>query len=326
MKIKRGFCCCHSCKAVFDSEADYLLHLSCDGYCRRGADRVVRDIARIILFSGRWHWCVSGNELNISQKLHIERGKFKNNVYSRTCEILRNQPSDYPRLLWVILVFFGGVVDALTIKAFIDYVLPIYQYTIDNKTDFTSIANWQILTAVIIVYGIAVFLVPIGYSFFFSSGSSERKLIPPLYTQMVSFGLLVYFFYDQVFASFPILYFVGFYVVVGGITQDGIVTSALGKTALPNDIMRHSFIVHANMERVRELIISKQFQRLYRLKTTKTEAGETAKLRSRQRRGFTLVLELREGKRPDRETILNIVFYDLGSYRINPMETDKRAR
>lgn len=54
MKIKRGFCCCRSCKDIFDSEADYMLHLSCDGFCRGGADRVVRDIARIVLFSRRW--------------------------------------------------------------------------------------------------------------------------------------------------------------------------------------------------------------------------------------------------------------------------------
>lgn len=49
-----GFCCCRSCKGVFDSEGEFLGHLSCDGFCRRGADRVVRDIARIILFSRHW--------------------------------------------------------------------------------------------------------------------------------------------------------------------------------------------------------------------------------------------------------------------------------
>lgn len=54
MKTKLGFCCCRSCKRVFDTEADFLLHLSCEGFCRRGADRVVRDIARIVLFSLRW--------------------------------------------------------------------------------------------------------------------------------------------------------------------------------------------------------------------------------------------------------------------------------
>jgi len=48
-RTRRGFCCCRSCKRTFGSEADFLLHLSCDGYCRGGADRVVREIASIIL-------------------------------------------------------------------------------------------------------------------------------------------------------------------------------------------------------------------------------------------------------------------------------------
>lgn len=46
--VRRGFCCCRSCKGVFDREADYLGHLSCDGYCRGGADRVVREISWIV--------------------------------------------------------------------------------------------------------------------------------------------------------------------------------------------------------------------------------------------------------------------------------------
>ena len=50
---RRGSCCCRSCKGIFDSEADFELHLSCDGYCRGGADRVVREIAWIILNSRR---------------------------------------------------------------------------------------------------------------------------------------------------------------------------------------------------------------------------------------------------------------------------------
>lgn len=46
-RIRRGFCCCHSCKSVFDSEADFLLRLSCEGFCRGGANRFVREIASI---------------------------------------------------------------------------------------------------------------------------------------------------------------------------------------------------------------------------------------------------------------------------------------
>lgn len=57
MKTKLGFCCC---KSVFDSEADYLLNLSCDGFCRREVDRVVREIAWMVLGSRRGWFLYEG--------------------------------------------------------------------------------------------------------------------------------------------------------------------------------------------------------------------------------------------------------------------------
>ena len=51
-RTRRGFCCCRSCKDIFASEADYLGHLSGDGFCRGGADRVVREISGIVSSHG----------------------------------------------------------------------------------------------------------------------------------------------------------------------------------------------------------------------------------------------------------------------------------
>jgi hypothetical protein len=56
-RVTHGFCCCRSCKDVFDSEADFLGHLSCDGYCRGGPDRVVREISRIVSSYSRARVC-----------------------------------------------------------------------------------------------------------------------------------------------------------------------------------------------------------------------------------------------------------------------------
>jgi hypothetical protein len=47
-RVKRDFCCCRSCKESFVTEADFLGHLSIDGYCRDGVDRVVREIAKLV--------------------------------------------------------------------------------------------------------------------------------------------------------------------------------------------------------------------------------------------------------------------------------------
>lgn len=42
------FCCCRGCHRGFDRLSDYLGHLSVDGFCRGTADRVVREISRIV--------------------------------------------------------------------------------------------------------------------------------------------------------------------------------------------------------------------------------------------------------------------------------------
>jgi hypothetical protein len=52
-RIRRSFCCCRSCKDVFESEDDFLGHLSCDVCCRGGADRVVREISGIVSIYSR---------------------------------------------------------------------------------------------------------------------------------------------------------------------------------------------------------------------------------------------------------------------------------
>jgi hypothetical protein len=56
-RVRHGFCCCRSCLDVFETETDFLGHLSVDGYCRGGADRVVREISRIVSSYGRHALC-----------------------------------------------------------------------------------------------------------------------------------------------------------------------------------------------------------------------------------------------------------------------------
>jgi hypothetical protein len=50
-RVGQGFCCCRSCRETFLAEADFQGHLSVEGYCRGGPDRIIREIAWIILNS-----------------------------------------------------------------------------------------------------------------------------------------------------------------------------------------------------------------------------------------------------------------------------------
>ena len=238
---------------------------------------------------------------------------------------LRNQPSDYPNLFWVVLVFLGGAINAVAIKDFINYITPIYQQynnattMAKNQLGFAVIPKLATDILTIIVSAIFIFLIPIGYSFLFSRTHPEKKIIPPLFIQIVSLGLLIYFFIANIAQFTGIIY----YVVMGGLVQDGIVTYASGSTVFTNDLVRHSFIVHANIDKVKGLITSKQFQRLYYLKTLKTKKEETLKLITKNRRGLSFILEIKEGL--DSETIINAIFWDAGLYGIKHMGKDDYA-
>ncbi len=234
---------------------------------------------------------------------------------------LRNQPSDYPNLLWVIFVFLGGAINAVAIKNFIDYVLSIFQYAAKNKVgNFTALPNWQTDVSIIIVSSIAIYFIPIGFSFIFSRTHPEKKLIPPLFIQIVSVGVLAFFFYNQLI----ILFGVGYYAFIGGVTQDSITTYAFGSTVFTNNLVRHSFVIHTDIDRVKTLVISKQFRRLFGLKLLKNKKEETLKLMTGRRRGLKLILEIKIGKLPS-ETIINVIFWDEGLYNIKPLGKDDYA-
>jgi hypothetical protein len=244
--------------------------------------------------------------------------------YKERLKSLWHHPRNYPELLWVVFVFLGGAANAVVIKNFIDFILPIYQYTVDNKVDLTGIPNWQILLALIVGFGLVVFIIPIVCSFIFSRVHPENRLAPPLYIQMVSFGLLAYFFYNQFADKLPILLGIGYYAAIGGLVQDSIATFAFGSTVFTKDLASHSFEVWVDTNKVRELILSKEFQKRFNLGIIKTEKEETTKLRTKRRRGFTTLMEYRSGELKS-QTIVNLVFYDMGWYSVNPIKENDQA-
>jgi len=80
-----------------------------------------------------------------------------------TVRALRNQPSDYPRLAWVISIFFREVY-TLVIKTFTGPVLSVLTCMKNNSDVFTKILDWQELLTIRILFGIGVFLLPIAYA------------------------------------------------------------------------------------------------------------------------------------------------------------------
>jgi len=226
---------------------------------------------------------------------------------------LRSPTVDYSLLQMAVYVFLGGAINAVVIKNYVDLVLsisipPQYQITLQDLP-------------LLAVLGVVVFLVPLLISFLLSRMQPEKRIIPPLYMQGVSIGLLLFFVYNSMPNDFLAIYTISFYAFVSGIAQDTIVIYALGKTAITDDIIKHSLKAHVNMAKMKEIITSKQFRKLHKLRLIMKE-GESIKLRSDRRRGFQFILEIKESKQPN-ETIINTLAYNMGSYGIKHIsETD----
>jgi hypothetical protein len=215
---------------------------------------------------------------------------------------------DYSLLQWVVYVFLGGAINAVVIRNFVDW----YKWAMIR---FEAIQ----IAPQFIVYGIFVFLTPLIISWFFSRRHPEKRIVPPLYMQGIAFGLLLFFVYNALVTDFQTYYFIAMYAFSAGIIQDGIMGYFLGKNALSEDIIRHSFAVHSDVARVQEIVMSKQFRTLLGLKRIVKEKGETLKLRSSRKPYWQIVLEVKETGEKG-ETIVNLAVYDERRYNIEHVE------
>jgi hypothetical protein len=226
--------------------------------------------------------------------------------------------SDYSLLFWIVCVFLGGVINAMVIRAFSDFWLSVYNYYV--AWQLTVWKAPEIIPSFIISVAIA-FSIPILLSFIFTRAHPERRIVPPLPMQIVSFGLLLFFVYNKTETDWQILYGIVFYVLTASFLQDGIITYALGKNVQVDYIIKHSLKVHANVNQVKNIILSKQFRKLNNVKLIDKANKESIKLRTNAKRGFILILELKEVKN-NLETIINLVAYHMQAYCVKPVKAN----
>lgn len=108
---------------------------------------------------------------------------------------------------------------------------------------------------------------------------------------------------------------VGAYLIFGRTVQDGIVTSALGKNALADDIIRYSLKVHSNITKVQEILMTKPIRKKAGLRRIAKQEGEGLKLRTPRSNRIQFIAELKKGTQSD-ETIVNIAIYEERDYSI----------
>jgi hypothetical protein len=115
-------------------------------------------------------------------------------------------------------------------------------------------------------------------------------------------------------------------MLYGGIVQDRIATTMLGRSARKKDMISFSLKIDANMEKVRDILLTDKFRKNLNLgKKIESDNGSLT-IRSPKKGRYTTILRLEKGSTPD-ETILNEVFFQIKDYYITlPEDLEEYAR
>jgi hypothetical protein len=96
-------------------------------------------------------------------------------------------------------------------------------------------------------------------------------MVPPFYVQIVTFGLYINIAYltsGLSLTTFFTLYLLAFWVFMGGLVQDGIVTRLMGRGVLREDIIGFTLALNESSDRVIKLLSRREFANRLDIKTS----------------------------------------------------------
>jgi hypothetical protein len=193
----------------------------------------------------------------------------------------------------------GGAVNFAAIKLFEEW-LPLF---------FSPRDLFWFVVGLVTVPTI-LFLVPIALSLGLTRLHPEKRLVPPLYIQLITFGA---FLVTADYAAFPYLslLMIGLYASLGGLAQDKIVTAITGLSVDRDSIVCRAFEVASDSERVAQVLTKFRYVGVGRKLQRKTDG--TIVLRSPKDVDYTTIMEIRQGAKSN-QSLLSVAFFEKSRY------------
>jgi hypothetical protein len=170
-------------------------------------------------------------------------------------------------------------------------------------------------------------LVPITLSIVLTRYHPEKMVVPPLYMQLVSFGIIVIFAYNlyQVFGL--VLYLAAFeYVIVGGLTQNFFARLLLGRMGSRNDILTTSLVMKLRFDDVVGILSNERFSQNLNLGKKIHKSEGRAVFVSPKKYATVTALEVKRGNE-NNETFLNVATFEKENFYIKRTdESDEWCR
>lgn len=226
---------------------------------------------------------------------------------------LPNQTSrDYELFRWLFYIFIGGAVNGVIWQIFADFLYVV----VSDSQPKPTVA--PIIYA--IIGSVLVYLSPIGLSLALTRIHPQKRIVPPLYMQVAAFAWFMISFYNRYqMASLPSLYLIGTYAFFGGMTQDRIASSMLGRAFQEDNIISYSLKVDGDIDKIRDIIMTDKFRKNLNVGRKVEQIDSRLIIRSFKKGKFSTIIELKKGLQPN-ETLINEVFFEVKDYYVTISE------
>jgi hypothetical protein len=169
---------------------------------------------------------------------------------------------------------------------------------------------------VIAIPAVLTYLVPIFLSVVLTRYHPAKMVVPPLFMQLVSFGLVVIFAYNFYQTFGLVLYFVAFeYVIVGGLSQDLFARLLLGRMGSRSDILTASLVIRSRLDDVVGVLSNEKYSRNMNLGKRIHKSEGRAVFVSPKKYETVTALELKRSHE-DNETFVNVATFEKEKFYI----------
>jgi hypothetical protein len=159
----------------------------------------------------------------------------------------------YELIRWLVSVLLGGAVNTLVIQLFAYYISLIPSYYWSGFYTSELIQSLIVPTALL-------FATPIFLSVLLTRLQPEKRIVPPLYMQLLAFSAVTYGQFAVPLAqAFATVLLTGVYAIGGGFTQDRITTKLFGIQAARENIVTFSVQASDEPKRISEVLCIPQF-------------------------------------------------------------------
>ena len=174
--------------------------------------------------------------------------------------------------------------------------------------------NFEYGTIIFLLF--LIYVIPIILSIVFTKISSERRIVPPSYMQIIIFGYaLIYLSFHKEYANIAIgvAFALGYFCLFAGLTQNFFVRRLVGIKVGETEINKFSLKTNSKAEDIEIVLLKEKYRKELGLKNDIEETRRGIIIRSLPKKNPQVVIELERGDN-DNETFVNVAIFEKGNY------------